>query len=36
VTYDYEAKHVMEVPDWLRHKIEAVEGRPLPQPHVES
>ena len=35
VTYDYDAGRVMEVPDWLRSKIEAVEGRPLPEPQVE-
>ena len=35
VTYDYEAARVIEVPDWLRAKIEAIEGRPLPEPVVE-
>ena len=36
VTYDYEAGRVMEVPTWLRNKIEDIEGRPLPEPHAES
>jgi YbgC/YbaW family acyl-CoA thioester hydrolase len=35
VTYDYEAGRAMEVPAWLRDKLEAVEGRPLPEPQVE-
>ena len=35
VTYDYEECRVIEVPEWLRKKIEAVEGRPLPEPQVE-
>ena len=36
VTYDYAAGRVMEVPDWLRNKIQGLEGRPLPEPVVES
>ncbi len=30
VTYDYEAKHSIAVPDWLRQELEMVEGRALP------
>ena len=30
VTYDYEAKRTIPVPDWLRQELERIEGRPLP------
>jgi len=30
VTYDYEAKRAMPVPDWLRSGLERVAGRSLP------
>ncbi|HZM14637.1 MAG TPA: thioesterase family protein [Candidatus Krumholzibacteria bacterium] len=30
VTYDYEAKRSIPVPDWLRQELERIEGRPLP------
>ena len=30
VTYDYQAKRSMAVPDWLRQEFERVEGRNLP------
>jgi len=35
VTFDYEQNRVIEVPDWLRAKIEGIEGRPLPELQVE-
>jgi acyl-CoA thioester hydrolase len=32
VCYDYEAKHSITVPDELRQRLEAFEGRPLARP----